>query len=89
VRKTTEAQQDEDTPNPKDRSFIGSVKTVLTERWSSLVSNTTKTDTKPTSMSNNIQSQSRAVMHKTLGYSFAWFMAYGVNIIALVVQLTL
>ncbi len=37
--------------------------------------------------SNDTQSQSRAVMHKAFGYSFAWLLSYGIFIIASVIKI--
>merc|ERR1712038_277414 len=39
-----------------------------------------------TTRSNNARSQSRAVMHKAFGYSFAWFLSHGMAIIYYVVH---
>ncbi len=38
----------------------------------------------PAIRSNNMQSQSRAIMHKAFQYSFAWILSYGIYLIVLV-----
>eukprot|EP00553_Chaetoceros_curvisetus_P007922 CAMPEP_0204617500 /NCGR_PEP_ID=MMETSP0717-20131115/4462_1 /ASSEMBLY_ACC=CAM_ASM_000666 /TAXON_ID=230516 /ORGANISM="Chaetoceros curvisetus" /LENGTH=627 /DNA_ID=CAMNT_0051631055 /DNA_START=48 /DNA_END=1931 /DNA_ORIENTATION=+ len=71
--------------------LMGSIRSSLSRRWStlmpSLATATTTTTTAPQIRSNDTQSKSRAVMDKAFGYSFAWILSYGVNIVAFVLRI--
>ncbi len=64
------------TSNPNSSSLWMRIKTSLSRR------SPTSTNTHPAIRSNNMQSQSRAVMQKAFQYSAAWFFSYGVYILS-------
>ncbi len=45
-----------------------------------------KSKNKPIARSNNTRSKSRAVLHKAFGYSFFWFLSYGIIMIGIIMK---
>jgi len=45
-----------------------------------------KSNNRPIARSNNTRSKSRAVLHKAFGYSFFWFLSYGIIMIGIIMK---
>ncbi len=54
----------------------------------SLFCRSLKSSNKSTVRSNDAHSKSRAVMHKAFGYSFFWFLSYGIILIGVILKIT-